>query len=164
MLFWKYKYCFETLCFFSVKGLKKNKVSGQITCLARPKNPQNGSVLGKGNGNPLISGGNRMVDEILPSRELTYPPDKAYLKMIFLFPRWDMLIPWRVYYSILAVPRKTKPPEKRRCSTCVEVRFFGGIWGDSRGWCPVVRKKPGWHMEVHHLHVDVRHKLEMFDV
>ena len=26
------------------------------------------------------------LDE-LPSRELTYPPDKAYLKMIFLFPR-----------------------------------------------------------------------------
>ena len=36
----------------------------------------------------------------LPSRELTYPPDnKAYLKMIFLFPRWDMLIPWRVTLS-----------------------------------------------------------------
>ena len=32
----------------------------------------------------------------IPARELTYPPDKAYLKMIFLFPRWDMLIPWRV--------------------------------------------------------------------
>ena len=32
----------------------------------------------------------------LPSRELTYPPDKAYLKMIFLFPMWDMLISWRV--------------------------------------------------------------------
>jgi len=32
----------------------------------------------------------------LPSRILTYPPDKAYLKMIFLFPGWDMLIPWRV--------------------------------------------------------------------
>ena len=31
----------------------------------------------------------------IPSRELTYPPDKAYLKMIFLFPRWDMLISWR---------------------------------------------------------------------
>ena len=29
----------------------------------------------------------------VPSRELTYPPDKAYLKMIFLFPRWDMLVP-----------------------------------------------------------------------
>jgi len=25
---------------------------------------------------------------IVPSMELTYPPDKAYLKMIFLFPRW----------------------------------------------------------------------------
>ena len=33
---------------------------------------------------------------LLPSRELTYPPDKAYLKMIFLFPRWDMLISRRV--------------------------------------------------------------------
>ena len=32
----------------------------------------------------------------LPSRELTFPLDKAYLKMIFLFPRWDMLISWRV--------------------------------------------------------------------
>ena len=33
---------------------------------------------------------------LLPSRKLTYPPDKAYLKMIFLFPRWDMWVPWRV--------------------------------------------------------------------
>ena len=32
----------------------------------------------------------------VPSRELTYPPDKAYLKMIFPFPRWDMLVSWRV--------------------------------------------------------------------
>jgi len=32
----------------------------------------------------------------LPSRELTYPPKMACLKMIFLFPRWDMLISWRV--------------------------------------------------------------------
>ena len=32
----------------------------------------------------------------IPSRELTCLPDKAYLKMIFLFPRWDMLISWRV--------------------------------------------------------------------
>ena len=29
-------------------------------------------------------------------RELTYPPNKAYLKMIFLFPRWDMLVSWKV--------------------------------------------------------------------
>ena len=32
----------------------------------------------------------------IPSWELTYPPKKALLKMIFLFPRWDMLVPWRV--------------------------------------------------------------------
>ena len=36
----------------------------------------------------------------LPSRELTYPPDKAYLKMIFLFPRWYMLISWRVCFFL----------------------------------------------------------------
>ena len=28
------------------------------------------------------------------------------LKMIFLFPRWDMLIPWRVVYSFWDVPRR----------------------------------------------------------
>ena len=32
-----------------------------------------------------------MAISYIPSRELTYPPDMAYLKMIFLFPRWDML-------------------------------------------------------------------------
>ena len=32
----------------------------------------------------------------VPSRELTYPSKMAYLKMIFLFHRWDMLISWRV--------------------------------------------------------------------
>ena len=33
----------------------------------------------------------------LPSRELTYPPDKAYLTMMFFFfCRWDMLVSWRV--------------------------------------------------------------------
>ena len=29
-------------------------------------------------------------DKMVPSRELTYPVFKALLKMIFLFPRWDM--------------------------------------------------------------------------
>ena len=33
---------------------------------------------------------------LLPSWELTYPILKVLLKMIFLFPRWDMLIPWWV--------------------------------------------------------------------
>ena len=37
----------------------------------------------------------------VPSRELTYPQKNGILKMIFLFPRWDMLIPWRVLFSEL---------------------------------------------------------------
>ena len=35
----------------------------------------------------------------LPSWELTYltyPLLKALLKIMFLFPRWDMLVPWRI--------------------------------------------------------------------
>jgi len=32
----------------------------------------------------------------IPSWKLTYPHKKALLKMIFLFPRRDMLVPWRV--------------------------------------------------------------------
>ena len=37
---------------------------------------------------------------VIPSRELTHPPKNGILKMIFLFPRWDMLIPWRVLIII----------------------------------------------------------------
>ena len=34
---------------------------------------------------------------VTPSWERTKKPlFKALLKMIFLFPRWDMLVPWRV--------------------------------------------------------------------
>ena len=40
----------------------------------------------------------------LPSWELTYPLSKAVLKMSFLFPRWDMLIPWRVNIFIIQSP------------------------------------------------------------
>ena len=52
----------------------------------------------------------------LPSRELTYPSDKAYLKMTFLFPRWDMLIPWRVsfiYFEGLHVHARDLSPGPR---------------------------------------------------
>ena len=31
-------------------------------------------------------------------QETNISPKNAILKMIFLFPRWDMLIPWRVIY------------------------------------------------------------------
>ena len=40
-------------------------------------------------------------------QETNISPQNGILKMIFLFPRWDMLIPWRVY---LAWP----PPFNRR--------------------------------------------------
>ena len=35
----------------------------------------------------------------LPSRKLTYPPKNGILKMIFRFPRWDMLVPWKVWFG-----------------------------------------------------------------
>ena len=38
--------------------------------------------------------------EDIPSRKLTYPPKNGILFWIFLFPRWDMLIPWRVYFLL----------------------------------------------------------------
>ena len=36
-------------------------------------------------------------------------PKNGILKMIFLFPRWDMLVPWRVIYiQIFIVTKKSK--------------------------------------------------------
>ena len=44
---------------------------------------------------------NKMMESYgIPSWELAYPIkniQKTLLKMIFLFPRWDMLVPWRVF-------------------------------------------------------------------
>ena len=36
------------------------------------------------------------VDTMYTLHGTNISPTKALLKMIFLFPRWDMLIPWRV--------------------------------------------------------------------
>ena len=33
--------------------------------------------------------------------ETNISPEKSILKMIFLFPRWDMLIPWRVFCKLI---------------------------------------------------------------
>ena len=46
----------------------------------------------------------------LPSWELTYPTKKALLKMVFLFPRWDMSVPWRVVFRCRSFAQK--PPTK----------------------------------------------------
>ena len=45
---------------------------------------------------PSISDTQCVYIDILPSWELTYPLSKGILKIIFLFPRWDMLVSWRV--------------------------------------------------------------------
>ena len=45
----------------------------------------------------------------VPSRELTIPAKMAYLKMIFLFPRWDMLISWRVIVLVIHVTCRGVP-------------------------------------------------------
>ena len=82
----------------------------------------------------------------LPSRKLTYPPKMAYLKMIFLFPRWDMLISWRVvvwifsqaiftiqpcedgFLQISATLRPENPPRHGKDST----KAAGPQW--TEGW------------------------------
>ena len=42
-------------------------------------------------------------------------PEKSILKMIFLFPRWDMLISWRVVFQ----------PSNFRCELLVSGRVIG---------------------------------------
>ena len=45
----------------------------------------------------------------IASRELTYPPFKGtFESMIFLFPKWDMLVPWRVTRSLASAGHAKK--------------------------------------------------------
>jgi len=37
--------------------------------------------------------------QIVTLLETNISPPKALLKMMFLFPRWDMLVPWRVVFG-----------------------------------------------------------------
>ena len=39
----------------------------------------------------------QVLADVFTLQETNIIPKNAILKMIFLFPRWDMLIPWRVY-------------------------------------------------------------------
>ena len=52
-------------------------------------------------GNPYHTEGNHkeMIDDTLQGTNIS--PQNGILKMIFLFPRWDMLVPWRVYYMCM---------------------------------------------------------------
>ena len=60
----------------------------------------------------------------MPSRELTLSPKHGILKMIFLFPRWDMLVPWRVYNTILS-NRCMLPPAQLMYDSTTFRRYFG---------------------------------------
>ena len=81
----------------------------------------------------------------LPSRKLTYPPKNGILKMIFLFPRWDMLIPWRVcffckgVYSFFSVFFWVvfQPP----WSDCSRVKGSPVIF---EGWHRKIASQNGW--------------------
>ena len=66
-------------------------------------------------------------------------PKNGILKMIFLFPRWDMLIPWRVPFSnMLPFPRGKKivdlsglfgsPGSAWRCSSALLRANGDGSW------------------------------------
>jgi len=44
-------------------------------------------------------------------QETNISPKNGILKMIFLFPRWDMLIPWRVIILNLGLEHKIYPPK-----------------------------------------------------
>ena len=46
-------------------------------------------------------------------------PKNRILKMIFLFPRWDMLVPWRVYIK----QKSLKPSRVSHCVCC----FISGM-------------------------------------
>ena len=47
----------------------------------------------------------KKAEQVVPSREPTYPRDQACLKMIFLFPRWAMLVSRRVcfFFRMMAI-------------------------------------------------------------
>ena len=73
----------------------------------------------------------------IPSWELTYPhisPEKSILKMIFLFPRWDTLISWRVT-PFISSRRPTGPGEVSAYSIgdCAELSLWCHLEATAKG-------------------------------
>ena len=69
-------------------------------------------------------------------------PKNGILKMIFLFPRWDMLIPWRVVYRIASDPPRHQLLEKLEVNVTgpmadrrMDDRRMDGSDGDIRRGC-----------------------------
>ena len=70
-------------------------------------------------------------------RELTYPPKNAIFEDDFPnFPRWDMLIPWRVVFMesestfelMIRFQHRVPPQRPRSCRRCILGRRFAFPW------------------------------------
>jgi len=69
----------------------------------------------------------------IASREVTSPPDVWHiLKMIFLFPRWDILVSWKVYFNAATVPNKTTRGISQR--VCSLGACQSQVFGKPRKW------------------------------
>ena len=75
---------------------------------------------------------------LVPSRERIHIPPKWHFEsMIFLFPRWDMLIPWRVIQSIMAPVKVHTSGFANSLSVTSVGRVFQLTWPyghQQRGW------------------------------
>ena len=71
----------------------------------------------------------------IPSRELTYPPKTAYLKMIFLFPNWDTLVPLEGNVTCNCAFPSLKKPSSHSHQTLEStmISFNGVISAATRG-------------------------------
>ena len=71
----------------------------------------------------------------IPSRELTYPPKAAYLKMIFLFPNWDTLVPLEGNVTCNCAFPSLKKPSSHSHQTLEStmISFNGVISAATRG-------------------------------
>ena len=72
-------------------------------------------------------------------------PTKALLKMIFLFPRWDMLVPWRVNFENCHVPWKIV--FGRRSPFLLKWPLFTGTCSFFGGVDPFFSPSSSWTLE-----------------
>ena len=64
----------------------------------------------------------------------TISPKNGILKMIFLSPRWDMLVPWRAYlYTLIQQDNRT----------IIHSWIFQGTF-KFRCWCPLIMASDDW--------------------
>ena len=61
-----------------------------------------------------------IMAKLIPSKKLTYPIPR--LKMIFLFPRWDMLVSWRVnLHMFMFVSCDLEDKLSTQCRSCPKI-------------------------------------------